>query len=389
MALSEYFRHAVSEGEMQHRFTLVRRAMANEGIDCLVIHNYDNFLGGYTRYFTDVPVGNYPTTILFHREDDTTFIAHGAPWTESIPRDVQRDIGQALATPLMPTLCYTDPYMPRLVAEQIRARGYKRVGLVAMAQLPASLYCHLRENLPDVELIDATTLVDRIKAIKSPEEIEKLREIVRIHDQIGAAVPTMFRPGRYEFEIVADLKKMAADYGCEGLNVGLGTSQGVPGMRQTCARYRRVEPGDNMMCLIELSGPGGYYAELFRVWSLGEPSREMVDAAECAAACQRHIVSMMKPGVRCSELFQANNDFLTAHGYGPEGRMFAHSQGLDMVERPALVADEDFTLEENMFFAVHPVAANETAFGIVCDNFLITKDGAECLTQTPKTILIC
>lgn len=60
-----------------------------------------------------------------------------------------------------------------------------------------------------------------------------------------------------------------------------------------------------------------------------------------------------------------------------------------MVERPALVADEDFVLEENMFFAVHPVAANADGWGITCDNFLITKDGAECLTQTPKTLILC
>ena len=69
--------------------------------------------------------------------------------------------------------------------------------------------------------------------------------------------------------------------------------------------------------------------------------------------------------------------------------MFAHSQGLDMVERPAFSADETLTLEENMFFAVHPAAVTESVFGAACDNFLVTANGVERITQTPHGVLCC
>mgnify|MGYP004468062697 CR=1 FL=1 len=388
--LSERFRHAMSRQEMERRWGLLRREMEKQELDCLILHNYDNFLGGYTRYITDIPIGNYPSTVLFHREDETTYIGHGAPWTPSVPAGMSRGIGQALATPLMPTLAYTDSYMPRLVIDELKRRGYRRVGLVGESMIPASLCRMIHEELPQVELVNATTMVDRIKMIKSPEEIRKLREIVHIHDMIGAAVPTIFRPGRYEYEIAADIRKMGSDLGCEGLNVMLGTGPSEnPGLMLPNMQHRQVEMGDNMLCLIELSGPGGYYAELMRMWTLGEPSQALQDATACAIECQNEVISRMKPGVNCAELLKVNNDFLTARGYGPEGRMFAHSQGLDMVERPAFSADETLTLEENMFFAVHPAAVTESVFGAVCDNFLVTANGVERITQTPHGVLCC
>ena len=72
--LSERFRHAMSRQEMERRWGLLRHEMEKQELDCLILHNYDNFLGGYTRYITDIPIGNYPSTVLFHREDETTYI---------------------------------------------------------------------------------------------------------------------------------------------------------------------------------------------------------------------------------------------------------------------------------------------------------------------------
>ena len=73
----------------------------------------------------------------------------------------------------------------------------------------------------------------------------------------------------------------------------------------------------------------------------------------------------------------------------PEGRLFAHGQGLDMVERPAFSGGESMKLEENMFFAVHPAAVTPDAFGSACDNFLVTKDGAERITDLTRGIIAC
>ena len=56
-----------------------------------------------------------------------------------------------------------------------------------MSMIPAAMYKYLTENCPGLELVDAGESVDRIKAIKSPEEILKLRECIKIHDILAAA----------------------------------------------------------------------------------------------------------------------------------------------------------------------------------------------------------
>jgi hypothetical protein len=57
-------------------------------------------------------------------------------------------------------------------------------------------------------------------------------------------------------------------------------------------------------------------------------------------------------------------------------RLFGHSQGYDLVERPLLRDDETMRLAANMNVAVHPAFLSNTNFAFICDNFLIGADGA-------------
>lgn len=386
---SSRFAHPSSRAEMERRRSTVMAAMRKEEIDCIVMHNYDNYLGGYTRYFTDFPVGNYPSTVLVHSDGDVVVVGHGAAGASSLPPFASLPWMQTPATPFMTTLSYTNNYVPEIIVDYAKKHNCKKIGFIALSMIPAALYNYMRERLKGVELVDATDMVDRIKAIKSPEEIDGLLEAVRLHGCLAASVPAFLSPGRYEYEVVNDLKKAAADLRCEGLNIALGSDPCKPMMIPSASQFRRIEPGDSVVCLIEVSGPGGYYGEIARLWSLGEPRGELAQAMKDAADCQRMIAQAAKPGVSPAELFRLNNEYLTARGYAAEGRLFAHGQGFDMVERPAFLPSETMLLEENMFLAIHPTAVNDDVFAFCCDNYLITKDGAIRVTKTPMEIIIC
>ncbi len=97
--------------------------------------------------------------------------------------------------------------------------------------------------------------------------------------------------------------------------------------------------------------------------------------------------NQIKPGAEPKDLLAANNDFLRSKGFPVEKRLYAHGQGYDMVERPAIRDDEPMKLKANMNITIHPIAASKTAFAWVCDNYLVTDHGAsECLHKTPKKI---
>jgi hypothetical protein len=84
---------------------------------------------------------------------------------------------------------------------------------------------------------------------------------------------------------------------------------------------------------------------------------------------------------------QANNEFLVKNGQLPETRLFAHGQGYDLVERPAIRDDESMMIQPRMNITVHPIIGSDRIWVWVCDNYLITESGVcECLHKTPKEI---
>ena len=78
--LIENVRQPISTAELERRWAETRKAMAKQGIDCLVMQNSNQFLGGYVRWFTDTPAqSGYPVTVLFPANDEMTMIGSGGP----------------------------------------------------------------------------------------------------------------------------------------------------------------------------------------------------------------------------------------------------------------------------------------------------------------------
>lgn len=386
--LGARFKYPIPTKELERRWSAIREAMKKQNIDGLVIQNHNQFLGGYIRYFLDIPAPTYGTAILFPAHEEMTVVSHGAIDSPPVPPAwATRGVRASRNFPIIQALNYSDYDASQALVKEIKDANYQKIGLVGLSLISAALYKYFVENLPGVELVDATDLVDEIKAIKSADEIVMIRKTVALHDRLAGAVLALFRPGRKEGEIRSELKRLAMDLGSEEQNIMVGAeAHDKAFFVDPFFDNRPIQQGDRMLILIEVNGPGGFYGEVSRTWCLGEPSREVLDAYETATQAQKYIAEMLKPGAAPADLFKANNDFLTSRGYAPEGRYFAHGQGYDMVERPAFVPRETMLLQEGMFLAIHPTAANSKAVAFSCDNYLITAEGAELLTQTPQIV---
>jgi Xaa-Pro aminopeptidase len=120
---------------------------------------------------------------------------------------------------------------------------------------------------------------------------------------------------------------------------------------------------------------------------LSKPSDELKHIWAESVEAQALSASLLKPGANPSDILNANNEYLTARGYPPETRLYAHGQGYDLIERPALQPDETMTIQENMLIAVHPRIVVPTAQAYCCDNFLSTKEGGIRLHKTPLELI--
>src|SRR5262249_52224716 len=197
-------------------------------------------------------------------------------------------------------------------------------------------------------------------------------------DAQWAKVVAKVKPGMRDGEITALAQYEGELLGSEqGLFRCSSAPLGEPAiLRGRHYQGRIMKTGDYMTLLIENNGPGGFYAELARTFVFGKASQELRDAFAVCVEAKKHTVTNLKTGADPADVYVLHNDFMTSHNAPPEMRLFGHSQGYDLVERPLLRADETMKLAANMNMAVHPGFFTRTNFAFICDNFLIKPDGS-------------
>jgi Xaa-Pro aminopeptidase len=370
----------ISSTELERRWAAVRREMRERGIDALVMQNASDWLGGYVKWFTDVPAHNdYPRTVIFHRDDLMTMVEMGATGRRDKVdgKDINNPgIGEFIYSPSFFSIAYTHDYDPILVADDLKRRGYRTVGLIGRGALPSALVDAIREKV-GARVVDASDFVDRIKAIKSPEEIALIRNSAALQDKVFAKVVQAIKPGMRDCDLGAIAQYEAQMLGSEqGIFRGSSEPLGRPAiLRGRHFQDRVLKAGDYITLLIEVNGPGGHYAEVARTMVLGKASSELREAFAVVCEAQKYTVSRLKPGASCPDIYAAHNAFMKGKGAPPELRLYGHSQGYDMVERPMLRDDETIPIAADMCIAVHPGFPTKTNFVFICDNFLTRADG--------------
>ncbi|WP_316977890.1 M24 family metallopeptidase [Shumkonia mesophila] len=394
---SEVLRQPISAAELERRWALARAAMKAEDIDCLVMQSDNTYLGMYVRWFTDIFVEvGYPWTVIFDARDGMTTIGHGAEvdTLRVTPDDIPSSFGtkRRITAPYFMSCHYLGTMDAAAAVRDLKDRKTKKVGVVGKAVMGAAFYEHLLTNLPGVEIVDATDMIDRIQVVKSAEEIGLIRKTARIEDEAMAEILNFVRPGMAEYEIRAELFRILTNKGSEMQWIMIGSAPaGQPGGMVKYAHYhnRILRPGDQMTLLIEVNGPGGYYCELGRTICLGSMADETAQAWEVGRGAQKATVAKLVPGAKPAEVLKTYNEYIMAHGEPREARAFSHGQGYNLVERPLIRDDEPMVLQANMNLSCHPNAtAGNKAWVNFCDNFLITDHGAERLHKTLQEIFV-
>jgi len=385
--------NAVSRAELERRWGLVRNKMRELGIDALVLQNSSDWVGGYIRWFSNQPATNgYPTSLVFPREAGISLIEQGPFGGLKQSSDTElraTGIARRLTTPSYPSVGYTGAYDADIVAAELRLLDAQRVGFVAPAAMYHSFGQRLREVLSASALVDATDPVDRIKAIKSAEERDLIRQVAAMQDEVMEQVLQFVRPGLKDFEIAAYAQYMAQQLGSEqGIYLCSSAPRGqAASFRPRSMQGRTLQDGDVFSLLIENNGAGGFYTEMSRLMVLGKVPQELADAHAAVLDAQRFALSLLKPGALCREIFTQHNTYLSERGLPQEQRVSMHGMGYDMVERPLIRSDEDMQIEENMAIVCHPGILNERLFVHNTEIHLIEAQGCSpSLHRTPKQI---
>jgi len=386
----------VSPAELERRWASVRSRMREAGMDALVIQGANALAGGgsYFRWLTGTVVAtSYPQTAIFPAEGLMTLVHHGdlgGEFHTARGDPAHPGVGKRLTTPAFPTVVYTGRYEAQIAAREISKNGFRTVGLVGAMMMYHGFGAALKELLGAVTFLDATEMVDLLKATKSAEDIAAIRRAAAMQDEILVRVRDYIRPGMRDFEIMAHAQHVGQTLGSEtGYFLGSSAPPGQAAMlRPRPQQGRLVRDGDVFLFQAENTGPGGFFVHLARFFVLGKAPQELVDGFGAMIEAQQHTLQLLKPGAACREIFAAYNSYMRSRGLQEERRLHCHGQGYEPVERPLVRNDETMTIAENMNIGIHPSFANERLFVTVCDNFLTGAGGSvERLHSTPQTII--
>src|SRR5215469_1299188 len=175
--LLERINHPISTAELERRWQATRDAMARARLDVLLMQSSNDFMGGYVKWFTDLPATHgYPVCVAFPREDRMIVVNMGA-FGHDVSFDAQGDavrrgVGRHLSVPSFTTAHYTGGYQAELIEKALAPYALARVGLVGTAEMSFALVDQLkRGRFGNAEFVEASDLVERVKMIKSAEEI--------------------------------------------------------------------------------------------------------------------------------------------------------------------------------------------------------------------------
>ena len=392
--LSERLQTPISTGELERRWAAVRAAMERDKIDVLLMQNNNDYMGGYVKYFTDLPATNgYPLTVVFPRDDLMTMVSQG-PFGGGNPTasgdGVARGVKQWLTTPSYASCVYTANYDPELAAKALAPYAGGTIGLLGTYQMSFALVDYLQKGrFSNSRFVDASDLVDRIKVIKSAEERELVRRAAAMQDGAMRAAFAAVEPGMRDRDIAAIAQCYSQRHGSEN-GIYLCASMPADKPAQFSQRHfqnRVIQKGDTVALLVEDSGPGGMYTELGRTCVVGKASQEIKDEFAFALEARKFNLNLLKPGTPCAEIFAAYNDFMRKNGRPEEKRLHCHGQGYDLVERPLIRNDEPMSIEKDMNIVVHPTYIRGHVLSWVCDNYLIEAKGpSERLHHFPEII---
>lgn len=386
-------RDAISTAELERRWSAARAAMRRAGLDAIVLQSSEDWMGGYTRWFTDTPATNaYPRSVIFPLDGLMTAcevgVFGGVTDTNGNHPDL-RGIGRRVTTPSFNgAVNYTARYDAELMAKEVERHGYRTVGMVGADGMYHGFAQGLRDLLPGVEWVDATDLVNDLKAIKSAEEIALIRRTAAIQDEVMTQLLDYVRPGMKEFEVAAYMQyQTTLKGGSQGLYIVMATPPGAPSfVKPKFMQGREIEKGDVVGIMIECNGPGGFYTHLFRFAVMGKVPAEIADAHAEVLAAESEVLDRLKPGASCKAVFEAYNAYMRGKGLPEDRRILCHGQGYEMVERPLIRHDKSMTVKENMNLGLHASMLVGKNFMSNTNNFLIGPNGPERLHKTPQQL---
>lgn len=355
-----------------------RAAMEANGLDALVAVSPENF--AYTAGFV---VPSQP--LMRWRHNAVIVTRAGRTAILSVDMEASTVRSKAPGTEIRVWGEFTDRPMT-VLAGLLRDLGLAgaRVGL-EMDYLPARDFEQLSAELPKATWWAAESLYDRLRQIKTPEEIDLLRRLSRLADESIAEAFASVRAGMTEMDIAGALTRGVYARGAEYFKlmiIATGERSEFPNVGPT---GRVLARGD--LCRVEIFPIiGGYHAGVCRTAVVQEAPPRAQQIWRTLTECKHLVLDRIRPGASTRAIYEV---FLRKFGELnlPPISFVGHGIGLHLHEEPYLGKYSDSALEAGMVLGIEPLVYDAgMGFGLQNkDMVAVTTTGAELLSDRTNT----
>ncbi|WP_424983953.1 M24 family metallopeptidase [Maritalea sp. S77] len=384
-----------SQQEYERRLEKVRRSMENFEIDVLFIEDPSNmgWLTGYDGWSFYVHQG-----VLVFMDEDPIWWGRFQD-TNGALRTVWMDDDRITYYPdhyVQSTLCHPMEMLAAMIRD--RGLGNQRIGVeLENYYFSAKAYLTLTHELPDAVFVDATSLVNWQRLVKSDDEIAYMRKAARISEKIIDGIVERVEPGVRKSDIVGQIYADAisgidddwGDYPAIVPMLPSGSDAAAPHLTWDGRIFDADTP-----TFFEISGCfRRYHAPLCRTVHLGKPPQYLLDAEKALVEGLEAGLEAAVPGARAKDIARALAIPLERAGIyraSRAGYPIGISYPPDWGERTVSIRLEDRTiLQPGMTFHFMP-GIWENDWGLEITESILIKDKgpAETLCNRPRKLYV-
>ena len=240
----------------------------------------------------------------------------------------------------------------------------------------------------NLELVPTTGIVEHLRSIKEPEELDLITKAVELSDVAFEQAKMIIRPGITEKEAAWEIEKFLRQEGSEGtpfeIVVASGSNSALPHARPT---EKIIRPGE--LVLIDMGARiSGYCSDFSRTLFLGEADKTLQEIYDIVFKAQTIAIEGVRSGMDASQADKLARSVIEQAGYGEAfGHSLGHGVGLATHELPTLGPSSSDSLADGMVFTIEPGIYLPNQGGVRIEDMVVLENGKpKVLTQARKDI---
>jgi len=266
-------------------------------------------------------------------------------------------------------------WFPRLVAElDIKRLGFEAEHIAfAMHRQLSDI---LNKGESKLKLIPVDRMVESLRAVKEPEEIELITKAAEITDAAMEYIQDKIRPGVTEKEAAWEIEKFMRERGSEStpfaIIVASGPNSALPHAKPSARAIQTGEP-----VIIDVGARvGGYSSDLSRTICLGTPDDTFNKIYDTVLGAQLAAMAIIREGMSGGEADEVARIIIEQAGYGEAfGHGLGHGVGLAPHEQPRLGPNSSERLADSMVFTIEPGIYLAGWGGVRVEDLVVIENG--------------